>query len=43
MPSPRKTRSLTVAHGEIDASDKTTSLLLPIMDPGCPSNGSPRR
>src|SRR5207245_11061013 len=34
MPSPRKTRSLTVAHGEIDASDKTTSLLLPNRDHG---------
>ena len=29
MPSPQKPRSLTIAHGEIDASDKTTSLLFP--------------
>src|SRR6266704_1784884 len=34
MPSPRKTRSLTVAHGEIDASDKTTSLLFPSREHG---------
>src|SRR2546430_16999654 len=29
MPSRQKPRSLTIAHGEIDASDKTTSLLFP--------------
>jgi redox-sensitive bicupin YhaK (pirin superfamily) len=34
MPSPRKARSLTVAHGEIDASDKTTSLLFPSREHG---------
>ncbi len=34
MPSPRKTRSLKIVHGEIDASDKTTSLLFPNHDQG---------
>src|SRR2546426_9977574 len=34
MPSPRKPRSLTIAHGEIDASDKTTSLLFPSQEQG---------
>src|SRR2546427_12581272 len=34
MPSPRKARSLIVAHGEIDASDKTTSLLFPSREHG---------
>jgi len=34
MPSPQKPRSLTIAHGEIDASDKTTSLLFPSREQG---------
>ena len=34
MPSPQKPRSLTIAHGEIDASDKTTSLLFPSQGHG---------
>ncbi len=34
MPSPRQPRSLKTVHGEIDASDKTTSLLFPNRDQG---------
>src|SRR5213593_2873787 len=34
MPSPQKPRSLKIVQGEIDASDKTTSLLLPNRDQG---------